>query len=280
MTVIELKNEILDALTPVVGVGEATAMMREMFYVLKKYSPADIIVYGNRSVLDASVLLTRNWVRRVVAGEPLQYILGVAHFMGMELMVTPAVLIPRPETSQLVDMITDKYGQRNSLSVLDIGTGSGCIAIALSRALVYADVTAVDISTAALAVARKNATAQHVTVNFVQADALNLQLSGKYDIIVSNPPYIAQSEQRTMDSRVYAHEPAQALFVPDNDPLVFYRAIGLFAIQHLAADGTLFFEINPLFVNELQQMFRAQGWRSVDVLRDYKGNYRFAVCRL
>lgn len=280
MTVTELKNEIIGALTPVVGVGEATAMMREMLYVLKKYAPADIVIYGDRCVLDESASLAREWTRRVVSGEPLQYVLGVAHFMGMELSVTPAVLIPRPETSQLVDMITDQYGGRNSLEVLDIGTGSGCIAIALSRALTYADVTAVDISEAALAVARKNAVAQHAQVNFVHADALNLQLQGNFDIVVSNPPYIAQSEQKTMDSRVYAYEPAQALFVPDNNPLVFYRAISEFALQHLTGDGVLFFEINPLFVAQLQQMLRSQGWHHVDVLRDYKGNYRFAVCRL
>ncbi|MGM9826651.1 MAG: peptide chain release factor N(5)-glutamine methyltransferase [Muribaculaceae bacterium] len=280
MTVTELKNEILKQLTPTVGAGEATAMMREMLFRLKKYSPADIVIYGDRSVLDQSVELAREWTRRVVAGEPLQYVLGIAHFMGMELSVTPAVLIPRPETSQLVDMITDAFGARNSLSVLDIGTGSGCIAIALARALTYPDVTAVDISEPALDVARENARNLHANINFIKADALNLSLPGHFDVIVSNPPYIAMGEKKNMDSRVYAHEPASALFVPDADPLEFYRAIGRFAIDALNPQGALFFEINPLFSTQLNKMLVAQGWHDVQIIRDYKGNYRFAICRL
>lgn len=279
MTVTELKNKILAQLTGAVGPAEATAMMREMFWRLKKYTPTDIVVNGDRSVLPESVELCRQWTARVVAGEPLQYVLGYAHFMGMELTVTPAVLIPRPETAQLVDMVTDAMGSRQGLSVKDIGTGSGCIAIALARALTYADVTATDISDAALDVARDNARRLHADVTFRHENALHPTDDDTYDVIVSNPPYIALSEKKDMEPRVYAHEPSQALFVPDTDPLEFYRAIGSRARTHLKPGGALFLEINPLFVNQLKDMLTARGWQHVDVVRDYKGNYRFAVCR-
>lgn len=280
MTVTDLKNEILKALTPVVGSGEATAMMREMLYLLKNYSATDIIIYGDRTVLDQSVALAREWTRRVVEGEPLQYILGTAHFMGMELKVSPAVLIPRPETSQLVDLITNEYASKKALSVLDIGTGSGCIAIALARALPYADVTAVDISDAALAVARDNGKRLHTNINFLHDDALNLSINQEFDIIVSNPPYIAETERNDMEARVYEHEPSNALFVSDANPLVFYRAISLYAVKSLRPGGALFFEINPLFTDELRNMLNQHGWRVIDIIRDYKGNYRFATCKL
>lgn len=137
-----------------------------------------------------------------------------------------------------------------------------------------------DISEPALDVARENARNLHANINFIKADALNLSLPGHFDVIVSNPPYIAMGEKKNMDSRVYAHEPASALFVPDADPLEFYRAIGRFAIDALNPQGALFFEINPLFATQLNKMLVAQGWHDVQIIRDYKGNYRFAVCRL
>ena len=283
MTVSELRKQIIDRLTPAVGATEAVAMMREMFLKLKGYKPVDIALYGNRTVLQESVRVADGWCERVIAGEPLQYILGTAYFMGMELMVSPAVLIPRPETAGLVDMIVDRYADRTGVRVLDVGTGSGCIAIALARALRFASVDAIDISTPALAVARENAARMRVDVSFNRLDALALSvktLPGPYDVIVSNPPYIAQHERADMNPRVYANEPAQALFVPDSDPLIFYRTIAGYALQALDADGTLYFEINPLYSEQLRSMLVAQGWRDVDIIRDYKGNYRFAVCRI
>jgi release factor glutamine methyltransferase len=279
MTVSQLKQQILAQLTPAVGSDEATAMMREIFFAVRGYSPTDIVIYGYRDLTDQTVARVNAIVARVVAGEPLQYVLGAAFFMGMQFKVTPATLIPRPETSQLVDRIVDDMGNTTDARVLDIGTGSGCIAIALARALKFADVTAIDISADALAVAAENSAALRAKVTFHKADALNLAaVTDAYDVIVSNPPYIADSERADMDSRVYDHEPASALFVPDSDPLLFYRAIAQFAATALRPAGKLYFEINPLFVNRLRDMLSAH-FSNVDIVRDYRGNLRFAICQ-
>jgi release factor glutamine methyltransferase len=279
MTVSQLKQQILAQLTPAVGSEEAAAMMREIFFAVRGYSPTDIVIYGYRDLTDQTVARVNAIVARVVAGEPLQYVLGAAFFMGMQFKVTPATLIPRPETSQLVDRIVDDMGNITDARVLDIGTGSGCIAIALARALKFADVTAIDISADALAVAAENAAALRAKVTFRQSDALNLAaVTDAYDVIVSNPPYIADSERADMDSRVYDHEPASALFVPDSDPLLFYRAIAQFAATALRPAGKLYFEINPLFVNRLRDMLSAH-FSNVDIVRDYRGNLRFAICQ-
>jgi release factor glutamine methyltransferase len=164
--------------------------------------------------------------------------------------------------------------------VLDIGTGSGCIAIALSRALKFAEVEGIDISDAALAVARENAENMRTKVHFEHADALNLvSKPDTYDVIVSNPPYIAESERADMEARVYAYEPESALFVPDNNPLIFYKAIAEFAIESLRQKGRLYFEINPIFTNRLREMLSAIGFSEVEIVRDYRGNLRFAICQ-
>lgn len=280
MTVTELKQYILNHLSAVVDSGEATAMMREILYAVRGYSPSDIVIYGYRDVTDQTAEQVSKIVQRIVNGEPLQYVLGKAFFMGMELNVTPATLIPRPETSQLVDRITDDFANAKDTHVLDIGTGSGCIAIALARALKFADITAIDISRDALAVAASNAKNLHTTVHFVHADALHLpHETDRYDVIVSNPPYIAESERADMDARVYDHEPSTALFVPDTDPLLFYRAIAQYAFTALRHNGKLYFEINPLFVNQLREMLTHIGFSQVDTVRDYRGNIRFAICQ-
>ena len=282
MTVNELRQEILPELRPVVGDSEATAMMREIFRKLKGYNAVDIVLNADKTVLPESVAHTREWIERVKQGEPFQYVLGSAPFMGMELKVTPAVLIPRPETAQLVELITDRYRGRQDLTVLDVGTGSGCIAIALARALPFAAITAIDISDDALKVAQENAKALKAgNVEFKKADALKLASAGlpePFDIIVSNPPYIAEREKADMDARVYDHEPEQALFVPDDNPLIFYKAIADYAIDGgLKSGGALFFEINPLFAEDLRAYLLKQAWRSVDIIADYKGKQRFAV---
>jgi release factor glutamine methyltransferase len=210
----------------------------------------------------------------------MQYVLGKAYFMGMELRVTAATLIPRPETAQLVDRIIDDFGSAKDVRLLDIGTGSGCIAIALARGLKFADISAIDISADALDVARENARNMYVSVNFERADALQLQARpNSYDVIVSNPPYIAEAERADMDARVYDHEPATALFVPDSDPLLFYRAIAVYAHTALSPHGSLYFEINPLFVNQLRDMLTSVGFSKVDTVRDFRGNIRFAICQ-
>ncbi len=182
----------------------------------------------------------------LLAGRPIQYITGKAWFMGEAYQVNEHVLIPRPETEELVDWIVEYAEIKGSaLRILDIGTGSGCIAIALKKAIPEAIVTAIDISPNALKVAANNASALKAEIEFVPLDILNTAfLPGQYDVIVSNPPYIPMQEMKNMELQVTAHEPNIALFVPDEDPLVFYKAIARLAKLHLTTNGQLFFEIH------------------------------------
>ncbi len=281
MTLRQLTKDILTRLTPEVGEGEARAMMREIIDDTMGLSPVDIVLRGDSEVLSVTFRRVTDIVARVVAGEPLQYVLGYARWRGLRLRVTCDTLIPRPETAALVDMIVDDFGGAKDVSVLDIGTGSGCIATALARDLPFARVTALDISESALAVARDNATSAGVAVTFVCGDVLTMKSPEApcYDVIVSNPPYIAHDEASRMEARVLDHEPTLALFAPEGDPLAFYRATARYAAEALRHDGKLYFEINPLFVTPLCDMLKDTGFGVVDIVRDYCGRNRFAICR-
>lgn len=261
--------------------GEARAAMRIIWEDALGYSPAQIIIRGDHELEPFTTDRLRSLAGRIEAGEPVQYALGQARFMGMDLKVTPDTLIPRPETAQLVDLIIDRADGRTDLQVLDIGTGSGCIAIALARGLKFASVDAIDISSAALAVASDNARALKVQIHFSRADALALQPPAApiYDIIVSNPPYVLQSEAKDMEERVLDYEPHSALFVPDSDPLRFYTPIARYAAKALRPDGMLYFEINPLCVDAMQSMLHNEGFDRIEVIRDSFGKQRFIVAQ-
>lgn len=280
MTLTELYRKIIDELSPSLGANEAKATARLLFEDDLGVTPAVLALRGDRVLEPETITRYGRFISQIKAGEPPQYIIGSAHFMGMDLKVTPATLIPRPETAGLVDMIVDDNSGKTGLHVCDLGTGSGCIAIAMSRALPFAEVDAVDISDDALAVARENAAKLMCKINFIKADILDsLPLPAqKYDIIVSNPPYITEDEKKDMETRVKDYEPAQALFVPDNDPLRFYKAIADYALGALSAGGSLYFEINPLFAGQLTSMMADKGF-SCDISRDAYGKNRFAVCR-
>ena len=209
--------------------------------------------------------------------EPLQYILGKARFHGHSFAVTPATLIPRPETEQLVDMIVDQ-NPGSDLRVLDIGTGSGCIAISLARALKFAHVTATDISPQALAVAQQNAAALKTRVSFVQQDILTTQAPREaWDIIVSNPPYITMSERSAMERNVLDYEPGSALFVPDDNPMLYYRPIAAYASLALASAGRLYLEINRAMGSQVVQTLQQAGLKNIQLHNDFNGNPRFAT---
>lgn len=268
-------------LSPKYGDGEARAMVRIIFENLKGWSPVDMAIKATKPVSEYIMGKIDAVVARLMADEPIQYIFGNAGFYGMKLRVTPDVLIPRPETAELVDWIVDDNGTRKDVRVLDMGTGSGCIAIALKRNLPFADVTAIDNSEAALQVAESNSQSLNADVNYRLCDILSLAanvpaaLSGTFGIIVSNPPYIAEHERAAMEANVLQHEPHQALFVPDSDPLEFYRAILQYAHSHLDASGAVYFEINPLYVKELEALAWNTGFRNVEVRRDSFGKERF-----
>lgn len=251
-------------------------MVREILRVLKGWTQVDIVMKADRTITPWLSGRMADAAERVARGEPLQYILGTARFMGMDFHVTPAVLIPRPETEQLVDMITDHAAGRTDLRVLDIGTGSGCIAIALARSLKFARVTATDISPEALDIASANARALHTRISAVQSDILKASpVPGSYDIIVSNPPYICESEQAGMKRNVMEHEPHGALFVPDSDPLLFYRAIARYASVALDFEGSLWVEINPLHASATCREVENHGFTDVNLIKDERGKDRF-----
>lgn len=276
MTVEQLMRQTVGALAPLYGREEARAMAEIAFSHYKQWTRTDILSRGDWDVTDLLQDKFAVLTRRLLAGEPLQYILGVADFHGLKLKVTPAVLIPRPETSQLVDMITDRENGRTDLCVLDIGTGSGAIAIALSRSLPFSVVEALDISPDALAIARENAKALKTNVNFRQEDILKDTLrADSYDIIVSNPPYVTESEKSGMEPNVLLHEPSVALFVSDSDPLVFYRRITSLAATALRPGGMLAFEINRQFGRQTAKLLTDAGFENVEVVKDSFGNDRF-----
>ncbi len=281
MTLKNSYDAVSTALTPHYGAAEADAMTRVMFEEILHRSAVDIVLRKDTIISGFMHDKLMKVVSRLLEDEPLQYILGKTRFYGNELVVTPAVLIPRPETEELVDIIVKDSDDRRDLAVLDICTGSGCIAVSLARVLKFADVSAVDLSSEAIAVAKENASRLRVSVDFRVADALALSSvdEGLYDIIVSNPPYVTEREKGAMAPNVLEYEPHMALFVPDDDPLRFYRAIGRYACSALKPDGMLYFEINPLFVNELKRMLGDMGLRDVCSLADMTGRQRFITAK-
>ena len=219
---------------------------------------------------------------RLSLSEPIQYIIGTTEFYGMEFQVNPATLIPRPETEELVDwIITDKVESfvksetKEKLKVLDIGTGSGCIAISIAKNLSSAHVEAIDISQEALATAYQNAKMNEADVTFYNQDVLAVEeLEHKYDVIVSNPPYVRMLEKKEMRDNVLGNEPDSALFVSDDDPLIFYRKIGELAFESLSVNGFLYFEINEYLGKEMIDLLKGIGFSDIELKRDMFGKDR------
>lgn len=259
-------EELWKPLTKLYDAREAKAVARLVMEERFGLTMADVLCgkTGDDAVL-------RHIQQRLLQGEPVQYVLGVAEFGGRQFRVAPGVLIPRPETLELCQWVEEERG----ITILDIGTGSGCIACTLAAELPEAQVTAWDISEAALSVARENAKRTNVHVSFEQVDALNIPpTSDKWDIIVSNPPYVCEQERAAMERHVLDYEPSLALFVPDDDPLLFYRAIADYARQSLTAGGSLFFEINPLCAEQLKSLLSAMSYHHIEVRDDLYGKPR------
>ncbi|MCK0191841.1 peptide chain release factor N(5)-glutamine methyltransferase [Arenibacter sp. F20364] len=210
--------------------------------------------------------------------QPIQHILGKAHFCELEFYVDENVLIPRPETEELVYWILDEVQKRDSsdeVKILDIGTGSGCIAVSLAKNLPYTKVYALDVSKKAIQIAERNAEENEVDISFIEADILLMEsFKGKFDIIVSNPPYVRELEKLEMKNNVVGHEPGLALFVSDQDPLVFYKKITHFALGHLEKNGVLFFEINQYLGKETKQLLEEENFLEIELRKDMFGNDR------
>ncbi len=275
----KLKEAIEQLRSGLAGVAEpqeVQAMIRIICEDIFNYDQVDVALRQESELPDFAQERVTEIIARLRRHEPLQYIVGSARFHGHRFKVTPAVLIPRPETEQLIDMIVDE-NSASDLRVLDMGTGSGCIAISLARALKFAQVDALDVSRDALAVARENAAALKVKVRFFESDMLSPQPPAHYDIIVSNPPYVCWSERESMERNVLDYEPGQALFVPDNDPLLFYKAIAAYATASLERGGRLYLEINQRFGNEIKRLLEDHGFDEVRIIEDSYGKTRFAA---
>lgn len=262
--------------------GEARAIARILIEELFGLSYTDIVCGATDQLSADDTLRLDTAVRRIEQGEPLQHVLGYADFCGNHFGVNASVLIPRPETEWLVDegerLINGAYNAAPSAPkrILDIGTGSGCIAISLKLRLGEAYVEAWDISEEALRTAESNAKALKAEVAFCKRDALRAEESvAPWDLIVSNPPYICDSERADMDDNVLLHEPHTALFVPDDDPLRFYRAIARYALRSLSNGGSLLFECNTRYAEATGEMMREMGFEDVTVNDDCFGLPRF-----
>ncbi len=276
--------------------GEAKAIALLLLEKVCGMTTTEVLMNAPKGEAHRQVLI--QMAERVAKGEPVQYVLGEADFCGMSIKVRPGVLIPRKETEELVNWIVESLHPNHQLStvncqlstvncqlstvncqLLDIGTGSGCIAVALAKRLENAEVEAWDVSEVALQVAKENAKRHGVRVEVNKVDVLstlNPQPStlNRYNVIVSNPPYICEEEKEEMERNVLEHEPSLALFVPDKDPLLFYRRIADLGCSMLAKDGMLFFEINRRFGKEVVKMLQEMGYRDVELRQDMFGNDR------
>jgi release factor glutamine methyltransferase len=230
-------------------------------------------------------------IDRINQSEPVQYVLEETEFYGRKFKVNKNVLIPRPETEELVDLIIKENRKQKKIKVLDIGTGSGCIAITLGKELPEAEVYALDISKEALQTARENALMNNAKVELIEFDIISpvedkqnspylgqaKLITHNLDIIVSNPPYVRESEKKQMHANVLDHEPYTALFVKDEDPLIFYEKIILFAKEHLTNGGKCYFEINEKFGEKIAELFLKNNFSDVRVIKDLQDKYRMAV---
>lgn len=274
---------------------ELNAIARLVFTEVLSWKPAEQVLHALQTLSDDQEQGLLQILEQLSLGKPVQQILGTAWFQDLKFYVNEHVLIPRPETSELVDKVLADYKGRNSevLNILDICTGSGCIALSLKKQFPHARIEALDVSAMALEVAKKNAKSLSMAVNFHKADILKAKKapmiiqwldearnSGtRFDLMISNPPYVRRSEMKSMLPRVKDHEPAIALFVEDDDPLVFYREIAGLAEELLAPGGSLYFEINEALAAELFDLLGKFNFESVRIEQDFYGKDRMLICK-
>lgn len=274
----EIFNRLYQAAQPLYGDAEARQIAEMLIIAKGKISRNDLIIDPHKELiiekLDDIIEELRSW-------RPVQYIIGFADFYDMELEVGEGVLIPRPETEELVEWIASE--SRPEATILDVGTGSGCIAIVLNRAIKESRVYAIDISSKALDIARRNGNKYAPEVQFVEGDALgdfDKLFGAKFDVVVSNPPYIPESDMELMRANVTKYEPETALFVPDSDPLLFYRAIAQTSKRLLKHEGKLYFEIYESLAKEMIAMLETEGYSDIILREDFRGKPRMICATL
>ncbi|GJH41357.1 release factor glutamine methyltransferase [Capnocytophaga sp. HP1101] len=276
MTFSELRDHIHHKLEVLYPKSEINAFYFILLEYYGKYSKATVLANSSELLSENIAQPILQAIRELQTAKPIQYILGETEFFSNRFFVNENVLIPRPETEELVEwVIEESKFNKGNIKILDIGTGSGCIAVSLAKALPNAVVTAIDVSEEALEVAKRNAELNAVTVHFLQQDILQIDiLPNKYDIIISNPPYVRQFEKKEMRDNVLEYEPHLALFVPDNNPLLFYNKIASLAQQSLNPNGSLFFEINQYLGKEMQALLKQKHFTEITLRQDLFGNDR------
>ncbi|HVG15428.1 MAG TPA: peptide chain release factor N(5)-glutamine methyltransferase [Chitinophagaceae bacterium] len=291
MKIGEAETWLVKELRAIYEEPEAVAIAAMVLDPVTGFARSERMLHTDEPLLVQQLHQLTEMHHRLLKHEPVQYILGIAHFYGLQLFVQPGVLIPRPETEELVDWICkdvkasgkDVFQKGNAkadettlLKILDIGTGSGCIALALKKALPKAEVWGCDVSDEALGIARRNGSELNIRADFVGLDFLDEEQQKQLptvDIIVSNPPYISIKDKDTMEQNVIAYEPHLALFVPDHDPLLFYKTIARFAEKRLYENGSIYAEIHEDYGNDVVQVFEKEGFE-VEVRKDMQGKDR------
>ena len=274
-------HEIRDALRGVYPDAEALSLAKMLLVEVFGFSTLELYGGKDKEISGKRLHDLHEMLSRLQKNEPIQYIIGMERFGGLTFEVDRNVLIPRPETRELVDWVVEDYQSKGKCRILDIGTGSGCIAISLAKYIKGAEVESWDVSEEALQVAHRNCIRNGVEVCLRRKDVLIAEPEGKlYDVMVSNPPYITEKEKADMDANVLDWEPSVALFVPDADPLLFYRKIAVLGISMLSEGGSLYFEINRAYGEATGEMLESLGYRQVELRKDSWGNDRMIkACR-
>jgi protein-(glutamine-N5) methyltransferase, release factor-specific len=255
-----------------------------LFFIALEYvtsiSKIEYILQKEEEISEEKLIKLKFILEELTKNEPIQYITKNAYFYGLNFYVNEKVLIPRQETNELVDWVLMSVTHSKPIKILDIGTGSGCIAITLKKNLPLSEVFAIDISNEAIQIAQKNANDNEVEINFLQKNILEINdLKSNFDIIISNPPYVRELEKLEMAPNVLDNEPHLALFVPDNNPLLFYEKITEIALKNLTEDGMLFFEINQYLSEETKKMIENKGFKNVTLRKDLQENYRMILAK-
>jgi len=274
----DIRKHYRNVLSDVFSDHEADVLVFQLLIAFTGNSKVEVLAHPERTISESELLKIHFGIKDLLKNKPIQYVTGKAEFYGLTFNVNSKVLIPRPETEELVEQVLKKYPADKPLEILDVGTGSGCIAISLKHYLPKSKVTAIDVSGFALEVAKENSNLNNTPIDFKKVDFLNpdaLADLDSFDVIVSNPPYVRPSEKIHMKENVLAYEPAIALFVEENDALVFYRAIAEFCSTHLLKKGWFFCEINQYLHDEVCDLFNKAGFENVQADRDLFGNYRF-----
>lgn len=279
----DIRKYYCDQLCSIYDKEEANAMILILFDHYFKIDRVRMALEPNLRLSESEMLTFHFAVKDLLKNKPLQYIIGETEFCDLKFKINENVLIPRPETSELVHLITNRQQttDNSQLTILDIGTGSGCIAISLAKQLPQSQVYALDISEKALCVAKDNAYINNVDITFIHDDILSLRnkIETKFDIIVSNPPYVRDLEKAEMRDNVLNWEPHNALFVSDDDPLIFYKNILEFAKTHLKENGEVWFEINEYLGKEMMDLCLEMGFSNVNIYKDFREKERFLSVR-